>query len=231
MSCAPWPIRWACDITDVDEELLDLARESAQSILWSMTGRRYGLCSTTEGYRLPCDSPCNFPHRRRFGPGVEYALLDERRNCCKIHLAQTPVRSIDEVRVNGEVLDGDGYVLERDVLMRLGDCWPCDDECEEAPVSVDYTYGIDVPSLGELAMGELACEILSGLRGLDCRLPSNAISVTRQGITVDLGDASTLYEQHRLGLPICDAFIRDTNPDRLRQRSTVHTPDLARRTR
>lgn len=231
MSCDPWPIKWACDITDVDQDLLDLARDSAQSILWSMTGRRYGLCTQTEAYRLPCESPCVQPYRRAFGPGVEYALAGERRACCKIHLAQRPVRAIVEVTVDGVVLDPGDYALERDVLFRLGKCWPCDDECEEPPVVVEYSWGIDVPALGELAMGELACEILSGLRGLDCRLPSNAISVTRQGITVDLGDATTLYEQHRLGLPICDAFIRDANPGRLRMASTVHTPDLARRSR
>jgi hypothetical protein len=107
----------------------------------------------------------------------------------------------------------------------------CEDDCQEPPVEVTYKYGIDVPALGELAMGELACEILAGLRGLDCRLPSNAVSVTRQGITVDLGDASTLYNEHRIGLPLCDAFIRDANPNRLKMQSSVHSPDLTRRVR
>lgn len=231
MSCDDWPIRWACDITDVDDDLLDLARESAQTILWSMTGRRYGTCTQTEAYRTPCTSQCNMWHRRRFGPGVEYALMHEARDCCSITLASTPVRSINEVKVFGTVLDPSFYALERHRLKRIGDCWPCEDDCEEPPVEVTYVYGIDVPALGELAMGELACEILNGLRGLDCRLPSNAVSVSRQGVTVELGDASTLYTEHRIGLPLCDAFIRDTNPGRLKQKSTVHSPDMARRVR
>ena len=231
MSCDDWPIRWACDITDVDDDLLDLARESAQSILWAMTGRRYGTCEQTEFYRTPCTDECNYAWRRRFGPGVEYALMHEPRNCCSIHLAQAPVRGISEVKVYGTVLDESFYALERGKLKRIGDCWPCEDDCEDPPVEVTYTYGIDVPALGELAMGELACEILAGLRGLDCRLPSNAVSVTRQGVTVNLEDSASLYAQHRIGLPLCDQFIRDANPDKLRQRSQVYSPDMARRAR
>lgn len=196
-----------------------------------MTGRRYGICSQTESYRTPCTDLCSSNYRRRFGPGVEYALMHEPRNCCSIILSSTPVRSVVEVKVYGEVLDPSFYALERHHLKRIGSCWPCDSECEEPPVEVTYAFGIDVPALGELAMGELACEILAGLRGLDCRLPSNAISVTRQGVTVDLGDASTLYTEHRIGLPLCDAFIRETNPNRLKMPSRVHSPDLPRRVR
>lgn len=231
MACEDWPIRWACDITDVDDDLLDLARSSAQSILWGMTGHRYGLCEETQSFRMPCDSPCVRPYSRSFGPGVEYALGNDRRNCCALHLPSNPVRAISEVKINGDTIDADEYVLERNVLRRVGLCWPCDDECDIAPIEVTYSYGVDVPPLGQLALGELACEILNGLRGLDCRLPSNAISVTRQGITVDLGDAETLYEQMRVGLPLVDAFIRLTNPGRLIMASTVHTPDIARRAR
>ena len=231
MSCDEWPIRWACDITDVDDDLLDLAREAAQNVLWSMSGRRYGLCEQTEQYRTPCTDECSFNYRRRFGPGVEYALMHQPRNCCSINLTSTPVRAIMEVKVFGEVQDESFYALERSRLKRIGSCWPCEDECDEPPVEVTYRYGIDVPPMGELAMGELACEILAGIRGLDCRLPSNAVSVSRQGVTVDLGDASTLYMEHRIGLPLCDAFIRDTNPNRLKMQSTVHSPDLSRRVR
>lgn len=231
MSCEDWPIRWACDITDVDDDLLDLARLSAQSVLWGMTGRRYGLCETVQEFRPPCDSPCVRPYRRDFGPGVEYALGQDAHDCCALHLPSKPVREVVEVRVDGELLDESEYRLERDVLRRLGSCWPCDDDCSEPPVQVTYVWGIDVPPLGQLALGELACEILNGLRGLDCRLPSNAISVTRQGITVDLGDAETLYDQFRVGLPLVDMFINQANPNRLRMPSTVHSPDIARRAR
>ena len=85
--------------------------------------------------------------------------------------------------------------------------------------------------MGELAMGEVACEILKALQGKDCRLPNNAISVTRQGVNVQLGDSARLFEQMRLGLPVTDMFLMQSNPARLHSRSTVHTPDFARRAR
>lgn len=233
MSCDTWPVQYPCDISAYPEELVESATEAAQSILWAMTGQRYGLCETTQSYRLPCSSPCYVPWADDFGPGVEYELTgrNQRRKCCAIHLSSPPVRSITEVTVFGQVLDPSEYYLGQSVLYRIGECWPCDDECEVPPVVVTYKYGIDVPALGELALGELACELLKGWTGADCRLPSNAIQVTRQGVTVTLGNPETLFAQNRLGLPISDQFINSVNPGRLRQRSSVHSPDLARRVR
>jgi len=230
VDCADWPIRWPCNIESDEEATLDAARLSAQQILWSLSGRRYGTCEVTEQYRPPCDQ-CLPPYADNFGPGVEYALGRERRNCCGIVLDSQPVRSVSAVEINGVALDPSEYVLERSTLKRLGECWPCGDGCDLPPVSVTYEWGLDVPPLGELAMGELACEILAAIRGADCRLPSNAVSVTRQGVSVDLGDAQTLYDMGRLGLQLCDAFLRAVNPNRLASRSVVYSPDFARRAR
>lgn len=231
MTCEAWPITWPCDTTNSDPTLVAAAQEAAQQLLWSLTGRRYGLCSTTEAYRLNCSTPCGNPYGDRFGPGVDWELGGERRYCCRIHLASRPVRSIDLVEVFGDPIDPSGYTLERDTLLRLGECWPCEQTCDVAPVQVTYTWGIDVPALGQLAMGEMACEFLAAFEGADCRLPSNAISVTRQGVSVDLGDAQTLFQMGRTGLPISDAFIRSVNPNRLQSASAVFSPDLARRAR
>ena len=232
MTCTPWPIRWTCDtpFDEVEPELADLAIASAQNILWALSGRRYGVCQIEEGYRPPC-SDCLPPYGDAFGPGVELALGRERRDCCKIHLNYQPVREIVSVVLNGETLDPSEYALDLNVLRRVGRCWPCGDGCDDPPVVVTYEYGLDVPALGELAMGEVACEILKALQGKDCRLPNNAISVTRQGVNVQLGDSARLFDQKRLGLPITDMFLMEVNPSRLESRSTVHTPDFARRVR
>jgi len=232
MECESWPITWPCDTSGYDESLIALATEAAQSLLWSLSGRRYGICSTTESYRLNCASPCN-PYGDAFGPGVEWRLDAgrSRRMCCRIHLAQKPVRAIDGVSALGLVLDPDEYALERDVLFRIGQCWPCEQECDNPPVEVTYTYGIDVPALGQMAMGEVACEFLRGWNGADCRLPSNVTSISRQGVTLDLGDVDTLFRAGRIGMPISDAFLRSVNPNALQQASQVWSPDLARRAR
>jgi len=205
-------------------------------MLWSMSGRRYGTCTTTEEYAMPCAGGCAFPWGYDFGPGVEWQLQRDYgyaypRLCCRIPLKQTPVRAIEFVTVNGELLDASEYQLQRGKLARLGECWPCEQQCDVAPIVVTYTYGIDVPALGQLAVGELACEILAGLNGADCRLPSNAIAITRQGVTVDLGSPDVLLAQNRIGLPICDAFLRSVNPGKLQQASAVYSPDLPRRVR
>lgn len=233
MQCESWPITWPCDITGYDEALVTLAQDAAQSLLWSLSGRRYGVCSTTETYRLNCASPCTNPYGDQFGPGVEWRLGDglSRRMCCRILLAQKPVRGIDSVTVLGDLLDPTAYQLERDYLFRLGECWPCEQECDAAPVEVTYTYGIDPPALAQLAMGEVACEFLRGWTGADCRLPSNVTSVTRQGVTLDLGDVRTLFEMGRIGMPISDAFLRSVNPHALQSQSQVWSPDMPRRAR
>jgi hypothetical protein len=232
MSCEVWPVRFPCDISEYDADLVTAAVDASQSILWAMTGRRFGICETTESYRMPCTSQCYTPWQDNFGPGVDYQLgNDNRRKCCAIALESRPVKAIMEVKLNGDVLDPDEYYLGRGTLYRIGQCWPCDEECDLPPIEVTYKYGIDVPVLGELAMGELACELLAGWDGMDCRLPSNAVSVTRQGVTVDLSSPETLFAQNRIGLPISDQFIYTSNPDRLRSRSTIHSPDIARRVR
>jgi hypothetical protein len=232
MSCEVWSVRFPCDVSEYDASLVAAAVDASQSILWAMTGRRFGVCEQTESYSMPCSSPCYVPWADDFGPGVEYRLgYGDRRKCCALTLSSKPVRSITQVKVFGEVLDPSEYYLGRGVLYRLGACFPCDDDCDFPPIEVTYKYGIDVPVLGELAMGELACELLAGWEGIDCRLPSNAVSVSRQGVTVDLSNPEVLFAQNRIGLPICDQFIYTNNPDKLRGHSTVHSPDIARRVR
>lgn len=233
MSCEQWPVAYPCDVSEVDPTVLANLREGAESLLWSLSGRRYGVCEVTEEYRSPCTDTC-VPYGDRFGPGVEWALNDGRqmRMCCRIYLDHAPARAITAVYIDGDLLDPDSYALHRDTLVRLGQCWPCEsDDCEAPAVKVVYEYGLDVPALGEMAMGEVICEMLRAWEGQDCRLPSNAVSVTRQGVTVNLGEASELIRDNRVGLPIADAFLRMANPNGLRSRSRVYSPDMARRVR
>jgi len=228
--CDDWPIKWPCLTSADDADLIVLAARAAQDILWGLSGRRLGLCHTTESYRAPCTSRCvGLPEGTP--AGVRYRLEEQPRSCCRIRLAQTPVRAVTEVSLYGVALDPSEYALHRGNLVRLGLCWPCDSECLDPPIRVSYSYGVDVGALGELAMGELACEILHGMKNEDCRLPANVISVTRQGVTYDLGDAATLFAQGRIGLPISDAFLRASNPGKLMSASSVHSPDVARRIR
>lgn len=229
MTCDPWPVIWACPIDTEDETKVAAAVDAAQSILWGLSGRRFGLCSVTEAYRASCSSACGLPYKDSTGEWRN--AMSDAHTCCHVLLHNKPVRAVTELVVNGETQDVESYALERDYLWRRNACFPCVDDCDEPVIQVTYLYGLDVPVLGQLAMGEVACEILAGMSGADCRLPSNAVSISRQGVTVDLGNAQTLFDQGRIGLPMADAFLRAANPTKLVSQSMVFSPDMTRRAR
>lgn len=229
MSCEAWSVIWSCPTDTEDPDKVEAALSAAQQILWGLSGRRYGLCTVTESYRPSCSSVCGMPYKDSEGNWRNGS--QEAHTCCHILLQRKPVRAIASLFINGEEQAEGTYALERDYVWRYGACFPCDVTCDEPPVQVTYTYGIDVPVLGQMALGEVACEILAGMTGADCRLPSNAVSVTRQGVTVDLGNAQTLFDQGRIGLPLADAFLRSVNPSKLQDQSMVFSPDMARRSR
>jgi hypothetical protein len=224
--CEAWPITWACDTTDVDPELLALAEAGAMSILWSYGGRAVGRCTFTEGYWPPCNECPGAPYK---GADGLWRNGSGAHDCCRVLLARQPVASVDAVTADGVLLDASEYVSDGAWLRRQGECWPCGQGCSDPPLVVTYTAGLPLPAFTAAAMGEVACEVLLGLQGHPCKLPSRAITITRQGVTVQLSSGDDLAEQKRLGLPIADAWINLVNPGGLVQRSRVYSPDLARR--
>ena len=84
------------------------------------------------------------------------------------------------------------------------------------------------------AVGEVACEYLASLQGRECRLPSSATSISRQGVTVVLASSdefNTLrpgLDHRRLGLPIADSWLNSVVGGGPRVASRVYSPDLAR---
>lgn len=223
-----WPVEYPCETGDIDNEQLVVARRFAQSLLWSRTGRRYGVATTVaELYRASTSDGCWYgPVRNLHGDWIN---ARQGHGCCGLHLEHQPVRSIIEVRVDGAALGADEYVLEGATLRRLNACWPHADECDAARIEVDYEWGAGFPVGAAAAMGELVCEVLAAMRGEPCRLPSRVVSITRQGVSMDLADPDTFITSGLLGLPLCDALITTENPHRLVSRSRVFSPDLGRR--
>jgi hypothetical protein len=225
-----WEPIWRCDVAATDPALLVEVTRAAQGLLWALTGRRFGQAQTVgERYRAVASSTgeCGGPYKTSDG---EWHNASRGRDCCALHVYHQPVRQIDEVRLDGVVLAASGYDLEGATLRRVGTCWPIVDDCEAAVIEVDYTWGADVPVAGRLALGEVACDLLSGWTGGECRLPSRVVSITRQGVTVDLADPQLFITSGLLGLPIADAWIRSVNPNGLKERSRVFSPDMGRRT-
>lgn len=226
--CLPWPVVWPCnELPAHSDEQMAAATSAAQRMLWTRTGRRLGMCTVTELFwPASAGGACGVPYMR---DGDWYN--GGRSAGCTLQLSYRPVQLVNEVRVHGVALAATGYVLQRGgFLMRIGGDWPAVGECEHAPVEVDYTWGASLhePLWGSvaLAMGEVTYEVLAALCGQPCKLPSRAVSVTRQGVTVNLADPSTAPEL--LGLPLADALILSENPGKKAQRSGIRSPDMAR---
>lgn len=212
----PWAIEWSCDTDAYSPEQIDAARSAAQSWLWVLSGRRFGEFLTVEdAYRPPCSSGCSGS--------------SSGGDCCRIELAWHPVQAIVEVREWGVALDADEYDLERNGVRRIGGCFPCCDDCDTGCVEIDYEWGTPPDAWALRAADELACELLRGFSGEACKLPGRAISVARQGVSIEMDDATVFAENGLTGLPVADSWIRAVNPKSMPFRSRVFSPDAASR--
>lgn len=134
-----------------------------------------------------------------------------------------PVKSISTVKLNGVTLTaGTDYRLDdfRKLVRLGGHSWPaCQDmtlaDDHDNTWSVTAVLGQDVPTIGQWAVGELACEIIKGCLGEACAIPKNATSVSRQGVTIDFPTFAELLQNGSLGLRWCDIFVATYNPRRL----------------
>lgn len=255
----PWPVDWsACTLVDgASPAATGTAVACASYVLHALSGRQFGLTSVT---LRPCRRDCfpdgilpdgyglwlgGYPTAALVG-GVWMNLTcySCSGSCSCSRLEELwlagPVRDVVQVKVNGTPLaTGGAYRLDASqFLVRVdGGSWPlCQDlsldDSQPGTWSVTARFGRDVPTLGQVAVGELACEFLRGFRGEDCALPRSVVNLARQGVTMAFPDPATLLENHRLGLRISDLFIDSVNPHHLAQRSRVLSPDtLARRPR
>lgn len=248
--CEAWPIVWPCDEPEGSPEQRDAAESAAQSILWARTGRRLGVCTTTEAYRaaggaLACGRPYMTDDR------LWHNLGRSGTESCALGLVSTPVLRVIEVRVFGDVQDPASYRLEGNNLVRRGECWPYVVEIDTPAIEVVYEWGIPLRApvaadpaalppvvaraasplwgLAAAAMGEVAYELLKGMCGGECRLPQSVVSVTRMGVTTQRPDPQQTAQALLLGLEIADQLILTVNPHRKQQRSRVFSQDMARR--
>jgi hypothetical protein len=251
--CEVWPVRWpaSCDLTGVSPEITGVAAQAASEILFYATAQRFGLCTVA---LRPCRDDCysagwpgwqswwqygTYPQPYWYN-GVWYNMGCGQctSGCSCVAISETwlpgPVASIVSVTVDGVVLTPgvDYRVDDYRKLVRLGgDTWPyCNDLSQTAVTGVGSwevvaQYGETVPMLGELAMGELACEFVNLLMGNDCGLPIGVTDIQRQGVSMTLANATTdwlnFFQRH----PISYMFIKTFNPHGLYVRSRAFDLD------
>jgi hypothetical protein len=257
-TCEPWTdaeaILGCCSVnlgTDVD---LDQAAQLASDLLYEISGHRFpGICETTV---RPCASktscwadwvpPWHWPYQWFDGPwGLSSFAWHAGRDCScqplsKIRLAGYPVREIQEVSIDGIVLDPAEYALRTDrYLIRMADAegnpqrWP---SCQRMDIDegigtffVHYRYGLAPPLAGQLAAAQLACQIAAACPGDDaeCEIPAGTVRITRQGLTIDTQQLGLwLIGSMRTGMPLVDAFISTYAGQRRQRRTALAVPEL-----
>ena len=251
--CDPWPIRPCCDLTRYEEADVEFWTRVASSILWALSGRRWGPCPVTV---RPCRRSCldGGPLLVRWGatagPWIPYmdaggkwrnaSVCGCKSDCscgelCEVYLPG-PVYDVPEVNEGGQILaPGLEYRLDAPGrLVRLGGgCWPsCQDMA--APVgapntlAVTYRWGLPLDEAAIAAVSELTCHLLKGCgSGCGCNSTTNVTRLQRQGVEIE-SDPTVIYAEGRTGLPIVDAWLMAVNPYKLDSPSRVYSPDFRR---
>lgn len=224
MACDPWVPIWCISTDDYDDSLVASATALAQEYVWALTGQQFGVCERTVTFR-PVSADCGKPSPTLWG-GRWYNTTPG--SCCSLPL-DGPVVEVTSVALGATTMDPAKYTLDGNTLVRTdGGCWPMVMPCDPAGMTVEYRQGEPPPSLVLAAVGEMAGEFLKGCTGGICRIPGNATSITRQGVTISLGDPAALRDAKRTGLPLVDAAIDAHNPGARAARSRVYSPDIIR---
>lgn len=244
--CSPW-----ATFADVPETSQPLATEEewasilqwASEILWALSGRQWsgGGCEAAAELRVcpPAPGTKSWP----FGPmrdccgywpvsgypwGFSTGVVRRSANAFAVQLPHDEVSAITSVTVGGDAFVA--YRLEGSWLERT-DCRPWQ-ECGDAEVLIEYTWGLAPPVGGVRAVVTLAVEIAKQAAGdATCRLPRRVVSVTRQGVTMAFVDPMRFLKDRLTGLPDIDLWIVSVNPYRRPERAQIWSPDVPVATR
>ncbi|MFF5655199.1 hypothetical protein [[Kitasatospora] papulosa] len=258
--CEPWPFDDSCcpAAEDVDQAVIDRQRRIATTILFNLSGRRWGpSCPyTVRPCRRRCldDAPLTIgsgigagapwvPYLGRDGQWRNASVCGCKSDCscgelCEVRL-EGPVHDVIGVEVDGVTLPATAYrVDDAGLLVRTdGGCWP---DCQDmgAPVgdpgtfAVHYRLGLPLDDAAEAAFSALVCHLLKGCSGAGgpcgCKIPKNVTRMTRQGVEQDFADPTLIYSEMRTGIPEVDLWLVTVNPYRQTSPSRVYSPDYRR---
>jgi hypothetical protein len=240
-----------CPLDPASAAVTGTAVQVATEVLWGLSGRRYGPCEMTiRPCRRGCfDSLWPFPGnwwmwgqwpRPLFYQGIWYNITCGQcmSNTCSCNVIDeaylpTPVNALISVKVDGVVLDPTAYQL-RDyrILMRTdGGRWPiCNDlakaDTQVGTWAVTLDVGEPVPMAGQLAVGELACQLVKlMMNDRSCALPKPVQQLVRQGVTMNFLDPNEVFANGRIGLYLSDLFLSVENPQSLPERARTYDVD------
>lgn len=169
---------------------------------------------------------------------------------CEIHLPGTLPEPV-EIRIDGYVVPLDGFRVDNGHWLvwnagtvetgegRTYTCFPTCQDLAAPPTGcgtwqITYRHGTPVPEIVLDAAAELACEIGKACGGAgpgECRLPSNIVSLTRNGVQMDFAQNNgspfnVTGRVLRFNIPIVDMVVAAINPYGITQQATAWSPDL-----
>lgn len=191
--CAPWPVDLCCDVEGYEAEDVERWTRVASTILWHLSGMRYGPCPVTV---RPCGRSClesagplSFqasvgastggwvPYIGADGVWRNASLCGCKSTCSCGELSEIylpgPVYDVQEVNEGGQVLvPGVEYRVDAPGrLVRLGgQRWPtCQDmaapEGDPNTLTVTYRWGLELDAAAIAAVSALVCHLLRGCSG------------------------------------------------------------------
>lgn len=243
MTC-PWPIDEDClppDWTTLPDGMKERGLLLASRTLERLTGYRVGVCPVTI---RPCLHTVKCGHyAESFGHGftapsyvTNWGGTWSNGPCgctsqCEVRLP-APIGRIDEVRVNGVVLQATDYeVHNSDLLVWTGegDCpFPSSQDMslpitEPGTMAVTYVNAYPPGPEGTYAASVLALEFGLACAGENCRLPDGVRSIVRQGISMEIAAGS--FPDGVTGIHEVDAYTAIWNPRNI-DPPVVWSPDL-----
>lgn len=254
-----------CCSVDVgtNTSLFDTVAVEASMLLYQLSGQRFTGLTAVEDAR-PCSSGCGCwgdilsplspgaPQVQGWGWGWWGAYgwgwgWEGCADVCgcgplsRVSLSGYPVVSIEEVKINGDVVDPAGYRLDDwEYLTRLADSegnaqfWPSCQRLDVGPddpqsFAVSYSYGYDPPLPGVAAAAQLACELYKACTGGVCDLPAGVTQIDRQGISIKRAPFlawGKVQNNWATGLSFVDVFLAAYNPGGLTMPTTIWSPDV-----
>lgn len=184
---------------------LDDCVEASTDMLHRWSGGRYKIRTATIRPLLAC--------------GVTEVLLP-------------PGSVVNEVKVDGVVLATTAYAVYNGRLVRQdGLSWVSQSlsvpNGQPGSWSVTYTLGPLPPRIGLLACRELSIWTAQSFSNKPGRAPNRATEVRRGGVMVPIARRKMADGTYTTGIPIVDDFLNAVNPNGLRRRSRITSPDVA----
>jgi hypothetical protein len=244
-----WPVDYCNDgslpapLDAMDAARVQRYERMAVDYLWSWTRQQFGTCTVA---LRPCRQPCHggiTGNRSPFTPALiggrwfnlACGSCGDQCGCSYVStvVLPGPVGAIEQILIDGAVLDASKYRLDGRYLIRTdGELWPtCQDlaaaTTEDGTWEITYTLGIPVPTGGQIAAGVLARELAKAACGdTSCALPRRIQSITRQGVAIVMDSFEDLAKGGT-GIWLIDSWVSSVTAAPAPAR--VYSPDVSRR--